>query len=853
MMNGVGQDTESSDLRVRLCGCASISLLCICLTVVLGTCASTALAQIPEVGAQADTRSTAEPLTAIIIEGARRTIPDDAILEHIKSQLGRPISEQQVKEDVRALFATRWFYSVEPRRRMTQKGVALVFVVVERPILKSVEFRGNEHIKTKYLVDLTGLKTGGAFDVSANRESARRIETHYRDKGYPFAKVELIKGDSPDDRDVIFEIDEGKKVIVTKFKFTGNEFFSNALLKTRLKTPKAILGFSFLGGKYDPSTIPDDIASLRNYYESLGFFDVQIDHRVAISDAPISKHVSHVTIEYIIDEGMQFQVGEIELIGNEIFSSEEIKQSFQLAPGDHFNARKLNADIDGLQERYGELGRLFARVEVDRRFLATPGVVGLIYRIHEDKPQKIRRVNVHILGDNPHTKESVVLNRVLTHPGDLANPIDIKRSERRLESQLFERGPSNGPRVQISRVEMPDPQLPTSVVRGQNIDPLVPQAPNPIFENNNQGDPFARALREPLGYVDLDYYATEARTGRLMFGVGVNSNAGVVGSIVLEENNFDILRPPTSFQDFADGTAWRGAGQRFRLEAIPGNVVSRYLMSWSDPYFLDTDYSLGVSGFYFNRFYPNWDEDRLGGRVSVGRQLTREFSLTGALRLESVELRNPDTPTPDILQESIGQSFLSTARVSAAHDTRDVPFLPAEGHFIELSAEQAFGDYMYPRFDAEARQYFTLYKRPDDGGRHILSLSAQVAWTDSDTPIFERYYAGGFQSFRGFAFRGVSPSELGIRVGGRWMFLGGAEYQAPITADENIKAVAFTDFGTVENSVGLNDFRVSVGAGLRLTIPAMGSAPIALDWAIPIIKQDFDDTQIFSFYVGITR
>ena len=334
----------------------------------------------------------------------------------------------------------------------------------------------------------------------------------------------------------------------------------------------------------------------------------------------------------------------------------------------------------------------------------------------------------------------------------------------------------------------------------------------------------------------------------------MNSNSGVVGSIVLEENNFDIMRFPRSFEDVRNGTAFRGGGQQFRLEAVPGNIVSRYLASWTDPYFMDTPYSVGVSGFFFNRFYRDWRENRLGGRVTIGRQLTQEWSLIGSIRLESVDILRPTIPTPPILAQALGTSFLSTGRIAIAHDTRDSQFQPAAGHYLTGGYEQAFGEYNYPRIDGEAHQYFTTYSRPDGGGRHILSLGLQAAWSGSNTPIFEHYFAGGFQSLRGFSYRGVSPIQGRVRVGGRWMLLGGAEYLIPVTADESLGVVGFTDFGTVEaNSVSLKNLRLTVGAGLRVTIPLMGPAPIAIDFGFPILKESFDDTRVFNFSVGVTR
>ena len=268
---------------------------------------------------------------------------------------------------------------------------------------------------------------------------------------------------------------------------------------------------------------------------------------------------------------------------------------------------------------------------------------------------------------------------------------------------------------------------------------------------------------------------------------------------------------------------------------------------------MDTNNSLGLSGFYFTRFYRDWNEDRLGGRIRVGRQLSQRWSANVSLRLEDIDLRNPRTPSPKILTDSLGSHLLSTIRGSVMHDTRDAAFGSTEGHYLELAYEQAFGQYKYPRVELEGRQYFTTYRRVDGQGKHTLLLRGQASWSGNDTPLFERFYAGGFQTFRGFAFRGVSPKDTGVFIGGDFLLLGGAEYQLPVTANEMIKVVAFTDFGTVNDKVSLSNFRVSVGTGLRITVPAMGPVPIALDFAVPLMKDSTDVTQIFSFYIGVNR
>ena len=339
-----------------------------------------------------------------------------------------------------------------------------------------------------------------------------------------------------------------------------------------------------------------------------------------------------------------------------------------------------------------------------------------------------------------------------------------------------------------------------------------------------------------------------------MFGAGVNSDSGVVGQVSLEENNFDLFRPPRSWADIANGRAFRGGGQSFRLEAVPGSEVSRYLVSWEDPFFLDTDFSFGLSGYYYQRFFEDWDEERLGGRVTVGRLLSRNWSLSTSIRLESVTLGGINANDPPILQVADGDNFLSTARAGLRYDTRDSALLPSRGYMVEGSYEQGFGEFVYPRFDLTAVRYWTTYQRADGLGKHTLRLQGKFGYTGDDTPVFERYFLGGFQTFRGFDFRGLSPiaGASNARIGGQFMTTGTVEYMLPITANDNFKAVVFSDFGTVDNDISVDAFRASAGFGFRVAIPAMGPAPLAFDFAFPILSEDFDDERVFSFYIGFT-
>ena len=367
----------------------------------------------------------------------------------------------------------------------------------------------------------------------------------------------------------------------------------------------------------------------------------------------------------------------------------------------------------------------------------------------------------------------------------------------------------------------------------------------------------------PERTVDIFFDGQETQTGRLMLGVGINSDAGLVGNIVLDERNFDWRRPPRSFEDIRNGTAWRGAGQRFRVDASPGSEVNRYLVSFTEPYLFDSPISLSLGGSFFDRRFRDWDEQRLGGRASLGYQwVERDVSTVLTYRGENVNVSdaplafdpNGRVRAPD-LAEVLGDNVLHGFKVSVINDTRDSTFLPTQGHYLEISGEQVIGTFDYPRVMLDARTYFLIRERPDRSGRHVLSLATNVGYSGTQTPVYDHFFAGGFSTLRGFDFRGASPLDpnAGAEIGGHFQWLNSAQYLFPITADDMLHGVVFCDFGTVEPDVEINDFRVAPGVGLRVTVPAMGPAPIALDFAWAVNHADFDDRQVFSFTMGFNR
>lgn len=371
------------------------------------------------------------------------------------------------------------------------------------------------------------------------------------------------------------------------------------------------------------------------------------------------------------------------------------------------------------------------------------------------------------------------------------------------------------------------------------------------------GGPRYRSYQGPrVREADLVINGFPARTGRIMLGGAVNSDAGLTGQLTIDERNFDILRWPRSFRDLFGGNAFRGAGQTLRVEAAPGTDFKRYTLQFADPNILGyKPVSMSVSGFLYDRRFDDWDEERLGGRLAFGYRISPDLSISFGISGQNVRITRPRASVPELDAVANRNNELYGGEISLIHDTRNSPIQASRGHYFQFKFEEMFGRFDYARFELEYRKYWLITERADESGKQTLSYSVQLGFSGNDTPIFENFFAGGYATIRGFDFRGAGPVDpaTGVELGGQFQWLNTVEYMFPITADDAFRGVAFVDFGTVEPDVSINDFRVAPGLGLRVAIPMLGPAPLAFDFAYPVTKADTDRRRIFSFYMSLIR
>jgi outer membrane protein insertion porin family len=353
---------------------------------------------------------------------------------------------------------------------------------------------------------------------------------------------------------------------------------------------------------------------------------------------------------------------------------------------------------------------------------------------------------------------------------------------------------------------------------------------------------------------DVVIDVTEAeKAGDFLFGVGVTSNSGIVGNIVLSLQNFDLYDWPRTWSELFRLRSFFGAGQQFRLELQPGTELTRFRLDFTEPYLLDRPLRFDVSAYLFERGRDSYDEQRRGAMVSLGKRFERGrllgWSGEVALRIENAVVDDLDLFAAREIREYEGSNLMTSLKVSAVRDRTDSRFVPTQGDRLRFGYEQfgvLGGDHVFGKVTAGYTWFKTLHTDLLER-KSVLQLRADGGVVIGDAPIFERFYGGGTGSIRGFEFRGVGPRE-GIEddnVGGDYLILLGGEYAFPLVGD-NVRGLFFIDSG----AVGSGPWRASIGTGVRFTIDVFGPLPLEIDLAVPVLSDEDDEERIFSFQIG---
>jgi len=748
----------------------------------------------------------------------------------IRSRVGDPFSASVAASDLRQLNRTGRYRRADSSVTLTEDGgVALRYTLYEQPVVRAVDIVGNKRIGTSQLRQAVQVLVGTPVDEIALARSARNIEAMYRERNFYRVEVDVDRRELDESGVVIFRVQEGVRLRITDIRFEGNDSFSARQLRTAISSREAWL---LDRGRIDEDRLLEDVGALREFYRDRGYLDARVGR--IVRESPNGREA---IVTFVIDEGSLYTLRDVRVEYTDAdmpgdgagaggravgaLSDLQVRGLMPLRRGDAYGLREVRRAVDRVRTGLGQLGYADVRVErIELRDTERPEV-DLLLRITQGRRYITGEI---IVQGNELTRDQVVRRRVPLRP---ERPLDlegVEESRRRLrELNLFD------------MYESP---------------PRVTVQPNP-----NPLDPPDSERRDVLIQV------RETNTGRINLGGVISSDAGLVGNIQLLQRNFDITDFPDSFGEFVSGRSFRGAGQTFDLTIAPGTQVETYRISLTEPYLFDSDYSATWVAQYRKRQYREFDEERFGGSMSLGRRLGTRWRGNVSTRVESVQLFNVDDDSPVDFFDAEQQRVLTGVGVGLVRTTLDSGFRPTRGTRLRLGVEQVGllgGDFDFTKLEFESVAFVTLYE--DFRSRStILNLRLNASYIpqgDGSAPVYERYYLGG-RNMRGFDFRTVSPKGVnssGERtnepVGGSWSFFLGAEVQQPLFGDF-FSVVGFVDSGTVTSNVGFDDYRVSMGVGARFYVPQLSPVPLAFDFGFPVLKEDGDRRRMFSFSLDL--
>jgi len=712
---------------------------------------------------------------------------DEARLRsQMSTREGQPLSDELVERDIRALYGTGIVENLDIRAVDVPGGVRVIVEVSGRGGVGEIIFVGNSAFDGDRLRKETEIKIGDPVDDIKLTEAQKKIVEMYEKKG--FTEVAITYDVTPSTREgfstVAFKIDEGARGIINDIRFEGNTAISSRKLRQKLKSSEHHF-WNLWGkaGKLKNDELQEDIKTIELAFQDEGYVYAKV---LEVRREPVS--AKKLDLVFVIQEGGRYDVSGVSLSGNTIFQSDTLMAGIKTEPNFPYVASFVQADEKRIRDYYGSRGYADARVETS--LLETgPGQVKVAFNIYEGTKSYINKVNI---SGNAHTEDRVIRRELPFAPGEELNTVKIAAGKSRLEGLGY-----------FGAVDV---------------------------RNNPAG---------AEGFKDVDITVAEQSTGTVNFGAGFTSIDSITGFLSVTQTNFDIL----DWKDF------RGAGQRFNANLQGGALRRNATISWTEPWFLGRELELTLQAFYQGQFFltDKYDQNNAGMAASLRKRTGEHSFILGTLTLQQVEIANLNPASSALIRSEAGSFVQSKVDISWVHDTRDNLFLIRRGHKLEAGISVSALDVETYGVNLGGQQYYNLV------GDSILSFEGYFRhvqnWGGSRVPIFDRLFLGGANDLRGFGFRGAGPREAtGEPIGGLTSVYATAEYNVPVNiigahADKAPRLAVFGDIGSISGAngsiVGNGDIYSDIGLGLRFIVPFLGPAPVRLDYAIPMDRDQF--------------
>ena len=768
-----------------------------------------------------------------VLIGGNDRVEEEAIRIRTSILRGVPLSRETratVNADIRSIYDMGFFHNVEARLEKERGRTILTYWVSERPLIREVRFEGNKKLDKDTLEVALKIHPRTILNPVRIRRGIEDAKKAYEEKGYLDTDITYRSEQvGPGETAVTFTIEEHKTTGISKVKFEGNESFPAARLRAIMATrAKNFLSRFTSMGTLNREALKTDTERITAFYYDNGYINVKID------EAKIERGDDGMLVTIRIDEGEQFSVGEVHIVGEFPGSEEEALRRVGMEEGTVFKASNLREDVFRLTGYFSNHGFAFVNVEPETQVEPDDSVVNISYQVDQGPEVYIDRIEI---AGNTKTRDKV-----------------IRRELRISEQSKFE-----ATRLEYSRN------------RVQRLG---------LFQDVNLAT--RRGARSDLLNVLVD--VKEGQTGSFSIGAGFNTATSLVGSARMQEMN--LMGYGQQLVVSAN------MGSRYRNSTISWTdpyfldthlTLGLEVFDWK---FAFEDFDRTGVGAGTRILYPL---EHLGLKTLWGLPM-RDVSIGVQYQYEKSKISNFEPIAPDAVRAEKGTSFTGKIVPTLQRNTLNHPMDPTKGSYQKLTFSQAGlgGDTTYSKAELQANFFIPVYKHRrwgqltwmtksfvgygvgdiDFTNEPVIGGQAEQVLKD-DMPLFDRYFPGGLYSIRGFGERSLGPREpvtvlvndddapnrvradtFHRPIGGSQQLILNNELMFPIVKPLNLKGAVFSDIGnafTAEQGMDLGDLRYSVGAGIRWKSPF---GPIRIDLAKALNAKNNERTSKIHFSFG---
>jgi outer membrane protein insertion porin family len=729
-----------------------------------------------------------------------------AVLSRMKTKVGDPFSQMTFDSDLKAL--SEEYDRVEPHIQVNNGEVYLLLKVWPRPMIRTIKWSGNTHIKTKTLQKELGVKPKHAFNRQTFNKSFNKLKEFYVKKGYFESQLQyaIIPDTKTNEVDILIQVHEGRSGKIDNIVFKGFTNAERSELLGMIYTKKYNLFTSWITGTgtYHEEALEQDKLTIINYLQNRGYADAKVD--IHVKEA---KTEGKIILEIQADRGPVFHFGKITFKGNTLFSDPEIDAVFQARPGDVYSPDKLRQSMQAIKDLYGRKGHIDANVQYETHLVSDEPAYNVYYTIEEGEQYKIGMVRVF---GNVQTQAHVILRESLLVPGETFDGAKLKATQQRLENMGYFKS------VNVYAVRTQDDQA-----LGAN-------------------------------YRDVYIEVEETTTGNVSLFFGFSSADNVFGGLDLSESNFNYKGIPRVFKDGL--SSLRGGGEYAHARASLGAKQRSYTISWLNPYFRDTLWRVGfdVSESHSTLISKDYDIDTVGFSLNAAYPLNYFWTFGTKYRFRDSKIQVPKHVSKQEKEQGDEEGIISGLGCSIAFDSTDSATKPHNGFRSSLEGEYVgiWGKYTYLRIAYLNTYYAQLWKHGIMKYRWELKFIDPILNTRNGTkiPLSERFFIGGLTTVRGykdFALGPHFPKRPADPLGGISTAVLSIEYLQEIFPF--MDGFVFADAGSISlRRWHLETLFCTAGFGVRVEL--INRMPVTLGLGFPINRDRQSEVRKFFFSMG---